>query len=1176
MDFRVLGPLEVWDGDRLIPVHRHKHRALLALLVLHAGEVMSVDRLIDAVWGERPPATAREALHNYVSQLRRVLGAGVLETREGGYVLNAGPDEIDAARFDRLVAQAYETSAPAQQVAILERALALWRGRPLADLTYESSVATDADRLEAARMAAEDALVDAKLELGRHAELVPELEARAAEDPLKERRWRQLMLALYRSGRQAEALEAYRQAHRRLIDFGLDPSPGLRSLEQSILNQDPALDLATALPPVEERRKTVTVMFCELALTTADVDPERLHGLTARALADARAAIEQYGGAVEVRAGDELLGVFGVPGAHEDDALRAVRAADELRRIHGTVAFRIGIDTGEVLVGHGFVSGDVVSTGKRLERTAASGEVRIGAATRALCGPAITVDEVGGSLRLLQVQVGREPLAPAVDTRLVNRLRELEALRQAYARAHEECRGRLVTVTGEPGVGKTRVVREFVAGLRDEATVLIGRCTAYGQGSASLPLREMMVEAGSRFETVVPVGASAGEQVLAVRRFFEDLARVRPLAVVFEDAHWAEAGVLDLMEQLDGRVEGPILTLCVARPELGDQRPSLTAGALELAPLTANDVETLVTALGSGAPDGVRRHAVQASGGNPLFVQQLLAYGAEGGDVDALPPSLDALIAARLDLLDPAERALLGRASVVGRVFSRAAVQHVTPRDKLGQFAGALQSLAGRRLIRRARGGLRFQHGLVRDAAYAAVPMLERAELHEQLADWLEGRGEPSELVGSHLERAYKCRVGVEGLDGRASRIGTAAGQRLGAAGIESWKRGDVVATVSLLSRATALLSSLDPERRELLCELGHARRTAGDWSGAMEALTDAAEDARAAGDRRLELRARLALAYFRLYADAAGPGDDVLALADEAIPLFEALHDDWSLARAWRFVADVRGPIGGAYREAVAAAERALTYYHAAGWPPSACVADLAAILYYGPTPVHEGIERCRALLEEADLNGQATLLVFLGGFEAMLGEFDAGRRRVARAKDLYEQLGQAAAVVANCGAVSAQIELLAREYATAQEVLEATCAELEAMGDLASLATRLAELADVLLRRGHDDEAEIVCRRAEALGAHDLVTQVIAKGTRARLLARRGDLEGAVALGDVAVGFAQGSDALNRLARAQLDQSEVLRAAGRAHESGVLVERAMATYELKGNVAAVAAFDR
>jgi tetratricopeptide (TPR) repeat protein len=634
--------------------------------------------------------------------------------------------------------------------------------------------------------------------------------------------------------------------------------------------------------------------------------------------------------------------------------------------------------------------------------------------------------------------------------------------------------------------------------------------------------------------------------------------------------------VLDLIEQLDGRVEGPILTLCVARPELGDQRPSLTAGGLQLAPLTMSEVEALVTALGSDAPDGVRRRAAQASGGNPLFVQQLLAYAAEGGDVDALPPSIDAVIAARLDRLDPAERALLGRASVVGRVFSRAAVQHITPRDQLGQFAGALQSLAERRLIRRARGGLRFQHGLVRDAAYAAVPMLERAELHELLADWLDGRGEPSELVGSHLERAYQCRVEVDGLDGRASRLGTAAGQRLGAAGIEGWKRGDVVATVNLLARATALLSSFDPERRELLCELGHARRTAGDWSGAMEALTDAAEDARAAGDRRLELRARLALAYFRLYTEVAGPGDDVLALADEAIPLFEALHDDWSLARAWRFVADVRGPMRGGYREAAAAAERALTHYHAAGWPPSACVADLAAILYYGPTPVHEGIERCSALLEEADLNGQATLLVFLGGFEAMLGDFDAGRQRVARAMEVYEQLGQTAAVVGNCGIVLAQIELLAQEYANAQEILGVTCTELEAMGDLANLATRSAELADVLLRRGRDGEAETACRRAEALGVQDFVTQVIAKGVRARLLARRGEIERAVALGDVAVGLAQGSDALNRLARAQLDQAEVLHAVGRARDSRVYVERAIATYKLKGNVAAVTAVER
>jgi DNA-binding SARP family transcriptional activator len=1145
----------------------------LALLVLNARQVMSPDRLIDAVWGERPPPTAREALHNYVSQLRRTLGSGVLVTRDGGYVLTACGDEIDAVRFDQLVAEAREAARPAERVAILERALELWRGPALGELAYEAAFTAEIERLEGARAEAIDELYEAKLDLGRHVELIPELQGRATDGSMNEQRWAQLMLALYRSGRQTEALEAYREAHRRLMDFGLEPSPVLRSLEQAILKQDPALDLVAELPPMEERRKTVTLMFCELALTTRDIDPERLHGFTSRALADAQAAIEQHGGVAETLAGDELLGVFGAPQAHEDDALRAVRAADEMRRMQAVVAFRIGIDTGEVLLGHGFPSGLVVGSGKQLERAAAPGEVRIGSATRVLCAGAIEVDEAGDSLRLRHVKAGPDQLTEAPEARLVNRLRELAALRQAYLRARDEGRGRLVTVVGEPGVGKSRVVRELVSGLRDEATVLVGRCAAYGQGATYIPVREMMVEAGTRFEAVVPDAGSAGEQVLAVRRFFEDLAKERPLAVVFDDAHWAEAVVLDLVEQLDARAEGPILTLCVARPELGERRPSLTAGALQLGPLADSDVEALVGELATDLPEAIRRRATAESDGNPLFAEQLLAFGAEGGDLEVMPPTIEALIAARLDLLVAAERTVLGRASVVGRVFSRAAVQHLTPPDELAQLPDALQSLADRRLIRHTRGGLRFHHGLVRDAAYGAVPLLERAEMHEQLAEWLDGRGETSELVGTHLEEAQRCRVQVAGLDGRSRWLRAEAAHRLGSAGMTTWRRGDVSATANLLSRATALLSSQNPERRELLCELGMARRGAGDMAGAADALTDAVEDARAAGDRRLELRARLALAYLRLYADASGTGEDVLALADEAIPIFEALRDEWSLARTWRYVADVRGPIRGHYRQATAAAERALEHYHAAEWPTSGCVADLAAILHYGPTPAEDGLKRCRALLDEADLNGQATVLVFTGGFEAMLGEFEAGRDHVLRGRELYEQLGQAAAAVANCGTVLGQIEVLAQRYDRAEEVLSATCSELEEMGDRANLATRSAELADVLLGLGRDDDAHAWCRRAEDLAAPDLATQVKMFGVRARVLARHGDVEEAAALAATAVELANSSDALNRIAKARLDQAEVLRIAGRLDESRASVDLAVAAYQRKGNAAGIAA---
>src|SRR3954469_18914021 len=240
MEFRVLGPFELRDADGVIELPRQKHRALLAALLLRAGEVVPADRLIGDLWGEDAPSSARASLQNFVSQLRRTLGPDALVTRQGGYVLQVGPRDSDLARFKQLVAEAGEATGD-DRVAALRRALALWRGPPLADLAFEPFAALEIVRLEELRTAAQEELVDAELAQGRGPELVATLEALIAEYPLRERLRRQLMLALYRSGRQAEALEAYQQARRTLVELGLEPGPALRGLEQAVLSQDPGL-----------------------------------------------------------------------------------------------------------------------------------------------------------------------------------------------------------------------------------------------------------------------------------------------------------------------------------------------------------------------------------------------------------------------------------------------------------------------------------------------------------------------------------------------------------------------------------------------------------------------------------------------------------------------------------------------------------------------------------------------------------------------------------------------------------------------------------------------------------------------------------------------------------------------------------------------------------------------
>ena len=250
MEFRLLGPLEVWHEGRALELRGLKRRAVLALLLVHANEVVSRDRLIDELWEEHPPANASAALQNHISRLRKDLGPELLLTKESGYLLSVDPDALDVWQFERLVAEAGELPAPERR-AKLDEALALWRGHALADLLQEQTLAIESARLEGLRLSALERRIEADLELGRHEQLVPELEALVAAQPLREHPRALLILALYRCGRQAEALEAYRETRRVLVDeLGIDPGPELRELEQAILRQDPALTVPAAAAPV--------------------------------------------------------------------------------------------------------------------------------------------------------------------------------------------------------------------------------------------------------------------------------------------------------------------------------------------------------------------------------------------------------------------------------------------------------------------------------------------------------------------------------------------------------------------------------------------------------------------------------------------------------------------------------------------------------------------------------------------------------------------------------------------------------------------------------------------------------------------------------------------------------------------------------------------------------------
>ncbi len=373
MLYRVLGPLEVRDGEESLPLAGAKQRALLALLLLHANRVLSRDRLIDELWGDEPPATAVTSLQVYVSRLRKLLPAETLLTRPPGYLLEVEPEELDLQRFERLLADGHEALAKgdAERAAhVLHDALQLWRGPALAEFAFEPFAQAEIGRLEDLRLAAVEERIEADLALGRHAEVIGELEALVAENPHRERLRGQLILALYRSGRQAEALDGYQEARRALDELGIEPSAALRRLEKRILTQNKTLDLPPprrrpepsvpgepAPPPAPLEHKLVTVLFADLTLTDEEEqDPESAGAFLDRLHSEAAAEIEAAGGTVEKGIAGALLATFGAPSARQQDhAVRAVSAAlatrNRLSDVFGDeLSLRMGVESGEVIL----------------------------------------------------------------------------------------------------------------------------------------------------------------------------------------------------------------------------------------------------------------------------------------------------------------------------------------------------------------------------------------------------------------------------------------------------------------------------------------------------------------------------------------------------------------------------------------------------------------------------------------------------------------------------------------------------------------------------------------------------------------------------------------------------------------------------------------------------------
>ena len=403
MEFRILGPLEVEDEGRLLKLGGAQQRAVLALLLLHANDVVPRERLIDELWGGEPPDTARTALQVHVSQLRKLLGSDRIETRSPGYALHVEPGELDLERFQDLVAQARRLE-PAAAAGSLRQALSMWQGPPLAELEGHPFARRERLRLEELRLAALEERIEADFRLGRHAQLVPELERLVAEHPLRERLRGQLMLALYLSGRQAEALEAYRQGQRLLADeLGLEPGEELRRLEKAILAQDPELAAVAPEPRAREvPTGTVTFLFTDIEGSTQLL--KQLAGGYGEVLAEhqriLRSAFEAHGGWEVDTQGDSFFVAF----RRAKDAVAAAVAAQRDLAAHpwphgGGVKVRMGLHTGEPQVGGERYVGLGVHKAARIGAAGHGGQVLLSRTTRELVEdelpPGVTIRDLG-------------------------------------------------------------------------------------------------------------------------------------------------------------------------------------------------------------------------------------------------------------------------------------------------------------------------------------------------------------------------------------------------------------------------------------------------------------------------------------------------------------------------------------------------------------------------------------------------------------------------------------------------------------------------------------------------------------------------------------------------------------------------------------------------------------
>jgi class 3 adenylate cyclase/tetratricopeptide (TPR) repeat protein len=1043
------------------------------------------------------------------------------------------------------------------------------------------------------------------------------------------------------------------------------PACGEENADRARFCQNCATPLPESDIPSGEVRKVVTILFADVTGSTAlgeRVDAEALRRIMSRYFDRMAAVIQAHEGTVEKFIGDAVMAVFGIPRLHEDDALRAARAAagmrdalgelnEELEREHGVgLAARIGVNTGEVVAGdpstgQRLVVGDAVNVAARLEQASAPGEVLLGDATYRLVRDAVEVEPVAPlelkgksepvpAFRLVGVTEAGQGHARHLDSPMVGREQELDLLARALDRAVSERTAHLFTLLGPAGVGKSRLVLELLNGAGSEAVVLRGRCLSYGEGITFFPVAEAIQQAaGVERVDDVPTAKTKLAQLLegledaerigplveglltwgepgatedafwAVRKLFEHLARARPLVVVFDDIHWAEPTFLDLVEHLaDWTRDAAVLIVCVARPELLDVRPGwgggkLNATSILLEPLDGAAASRLVdNLLGSAEiPDSARERILLAAEGNPLFVEEMLGMLIDDGllrfdggmwrAVDDLadltvPPTIQLLLAARIDRLDAEERAVMERGAVEGKVFHTGAVATLAPERLRPNVRTRLLALARKELIRPDRAefagedAFRFRHLLIRDAAYQAMPKEQRADLHERYAAWLEGAAgdrvaEYEEILAHHLEQAYRYRLELGPVDERGLALAAVAARRFRSSAERAVQRGDYAAARRLMERAVDLLEG--SERARARVELAIMAGQHHDFQASATLAREAMEEAEGAGDRVALLRARLVAAASagqidptytleRAKQEGLGALEELEALGDERGIVFGMLFAAWAAF------------FDGQCAKTTEIAERLLEREPTLTARESRDVSAALLVSGYFGTADPEGleriVERVKGLLKvegplaEVTLTMNAMARSSLRGLEA---ETVAHADRIGR---LWEEIGNPGLAITGSQGLGECLRRVGR-LEDAERAFRRGVEELDRLDEVGFNSTMTALLANVLGDLGRWEEADrFVERSREMSAADDFASQVLWRSARARSLEFAGRPEEALVLADEAVEAVDVTEYLEMRAMTHEVRGHVLVGLGRNDEARSELELSLSMYERKGSM--------